>query len=408
MTRDELYAHIHSIEDRIQRKEQEISRDDAAIIKCDSNIMSAERSSARISSASMLKTYQRRIESSKKDKLRHQELKNRHQQELNRLKRDLLSAQRQLDKLPTEKNDAPITAQPSTHMEKIYQIFVSSTYEDLKMERQEVMAAVVSTGNVPIGMEYFPAGNASPFDYIKQQIDGADYYVLIVAGKYGSINDETGISYTEMEFDYAVSKGVPIAVLLHKDISQLKGSQLENTDERRRLLEAFRDKVRNGRVAAFWDDVKDLKLKIKEAIDNLIKNSPRTGWVRADQAVVVQQNSLDADLLDKEIEIDVDVAEGTIYLSDEVPTSPYRTNVKRLLDIIVPAISSPKSESAIDEAFNIYYPSIKEESLTAIKACLLKYKLIETNTLIIPNDGIYTAWSVSPLGRSLWAQNFGE
>lgn len=408
MTQDELQTHIHIIEDRIQRKEQEISRDEAAIIKCDSNMMTVERSLAHAKSASMVKAYQRRIESNKKDKLRYQEQKNRHQQELNRLKRDLLSAQRQLEKLPSEKNDTTITAQPSTHMEKIYQIFVSSTYEDLKMERQEVMATVVSTGNVPIGMEYFPAGNASPFDYIKQQIDGADYYILIVAGKYGSINDETGISYTEMEFDYAVSKSVPIAVLLHKDISQLKGSQLENTDERRRLLEAFRDKVRNGRVAAFWDDVKDLKLKIKEAIDNLIKNSPRTGWVRADQAVVVQQNSLDADLLDKEIEIDVDVAEGTIYLSDEVPTSPYRTNVKRLLDIIVPAISSPKSESAIDEAFNIYYPSIKKDSLTAIKACLLKYKLVETNTLIIPNDGVYTVWSVTTLGRSLWAQSIGK
>ena len=257
-------------------------------------------------------------------------------------------------------------------------------------------------------MEYFPAGNASPFDYIKQQIDGADYYVLIVAGKYGSINDETGISYTEMEFDYAVSKGVPVAVLLYKDLNQLRGSQLETTDERRNKLEAFRKKVQQGRMAAFWENEIDLKLKVKEAIDNLIKNSPRTGWIRADQAVVVQQNSLDADLLEKEIEIDVDVTEGTIYLFDEVPPPPYRTNIKNLLDIIVPAISTPKSESAIDEAFNIYYPSIKEESLTAIKACLLKYKLIETNTLIIPNDGIYTAWSVTPFGRSLWAQNFGE
>lgn len=408
MTQDELQTHIHSIEDRIQRKEQELSKDDAAIIKCDSNIMATEQNMARTKSDALRKTYQRRIESNKKDKLRHQEQKNRHQQELNRLKRDLLSAQRQLDKLPTEKNDAPITAQPTAHMEKIYQIFVSSTFEDLKMERQEVMAAVVSTGNVPIGMEYFPAGNASPFDYIKQQIDGADYYVLIVAGKYGSINDETGISYTEMEFDYAVSKGVPVAVLLYKDLNQLRGSQLETTDERRNKLEAFRKKVQQGRMAASWENEIDLKLKVKEAIDNLIKNSPRTGWIRADQAVVVQQNSLDADLLEKEIEIDVDVSDGTFYLSDEVTPPPYRTNIKNLLDIIVPAISTPKSESAIDEAFNIYYPSIKEESLSVIKACLLKYKLIETNTLIIPNDGIYTAWSVTPLGRSLWAQNFGE
>lgn len=169
-------------------------------------------------------------------------------------------------------------------MDKIFQIFVSSTYEDLKEERQEVMAAVVSTGNVPIGMEYFPAGNASPFDYIKQQIDGADYYILVLAGKYGSINKDTGISYTEMEFDYAVSKGVPVAVLQCKDIKKLPAEKVEfEDDNKRKLLEAFRKKSKEGRVATFWEDKKDLYNQVKDAIDNLTKNSPRTGWVRADQ-----------------------------------------------------------------------------------------------------------------------------
>lgn len=304
-------------------------------------------------------------------------------------------------------DEVSIRMQASIHMKKIYQIFVSSTFEDLKMERQEVMAAVVSTGNVPIGMEYFPAGNASPFEYIKQQIDDADYYVLVVAGKYGSINDKTGISYTEMEFDYAVSKGIPIAVLLYKDIEQLKGVQLENTDTRRGKLETFRRKASQGRMVAFWEDAKDLKLKVKEAIDNLIKNSPRTGWIRADQAVVVQQESLDENLLRTSIEFVFDDQRDPFALSDGTPQVPLLVTIKDLLSVVVPVISTPKTESAIDEAFDTAYPNIKEESLMAVKACLLKYKLIETNTLIIPNDGIYTAWSVTPLGRSLWAQSYG-
>lgn len=306
-----------------------------------------------------------------------------------------------------EIGEVSIRMQASIHMKKIYQIFVSSTFEDLKMERQEVMAAVVSTGNVPIGMEYFPAGNASPFEYIKQQIDGADYYILIVAGKYGSINDKTGISYTEMEFDYAVSKGIPIAVLLYKDIEQLKGVQLENTDTRRGKLETFRRKASQGRMVALWEDAKDLKLKVKEAIDNLIKNSPRTGWIRADQAVVDQQESLDENLLRTSIEFVFDDQRDPFALSDGTPQVPLLVTIKDLLSVVVPVISTPKTESAIDVAFDTAYPNIKEESLMAVKACLLKYKLIETNTLILPNDGIYTAWSVTPLGRSLWAQSYG-
>jgi hypothetical protein len=109
------------------------------------------------------------------------------------------------------------------------------------MERQDVIAAVASTGNVPMGMEYFPAGDATPFDYIKKQIDSVDYYILIVAGKYGSTNKETGLSYTEMEFDYAVEKKVPIAVLQYKDLKTLTGDKLEMEDPKKReLLEKFR------------------------------------------------------------------------------------------------------------------------------------------------------------------------
>ena len=177
-------------------------------------------------------------------------------------------------------------------MDKIYQIFVSSTFEDLKLERQEAMAAVVSTGNVPVGMEYFPAGDASPFDYIKQQIDSVDYYILIVAGKYGSINEDTGISYTEMEFNYAVEKGVPIAVLQYKDPNKLPGEKLEIEDSnRRRLLEAFRKRSKEGRMADFWENPIELRMKIKDAIRNLIENAPRTGWIRADKVKGIEKDS---------------------------------------------------------------------------------------------------------------------
>lgn len=226
-------------------------------------------------------------------------------------------------------------------MDKIYQIFVSSTYEDLKMERQEVMAAVVSTGNVPIGMEYFPAGNAAPFDYIKKQIDGADYYVLIVAGKYGSINEETGISYTEMEFDYAITKGVPVAVLLHKDISKLSGAQLEiDNPQKKKLLDAFREKVRNGRMVAFGEDEKDLRSQVKDAINSMIVESPRTGWVRADRAISISQEKIDEDFLEKTIPLRYSDFGVFGMTSVDLALLPQSITIAELLKIVVNIIVS--------------------------------------------------------------------
>jgi len=46
-------------------------------------------------------------------------------------------------------------------------------------------------------------------------ISQVDYYILIVAGRYGSVTRD-GISYTEKEFDYAKKIGIPILVFLHK------------------------------------------------------------------------------------------------------------------------------------------------------------------------------------------------
>ena len=40
---------------------------------------------------------------------------------------------------------------------KRYQVFVSSTYEDLKEERTEVLHALLELDCIPCGMEYFPA-----------------------------------------------------------------------------------------------------------------------------------------------------------------------------------------------------------------------------------------------------------
>ena len=70
-------------------------------------------------------------------------------------------------------------------MKKMYQVFVSSTYEDLIDERIKVLNALLSFSCIPAGMELFSAGCDEQFEYIKRVIDRVDYYVLIVAGRYG-------------------------------------------------------------------------------------------------------------------------------------------------------------------------------------------------------------------------------
>jgi hypothetical protein len=128
-------------------------------------------------------------------------------------------------------------------MEKRYQVFVSSTYEDLQEERREVMQALLELDCIPAGMELFPASSEDQWSLIKRVIDDSDYYLLIIAGRYGSTNDK-GISYSQMEFEYALSTEKPIIAFLHRNPDKIESGKIEKTAKGKKLLEEFRAKAK--------------------------------------------------------------------------------------------------------------------------------------------------------------------
>ena len=93
-----------------------------------------------------------------------------------------------------------------------YQVFISSTYSDLAKERKQVLDILLMADCIPAGMENFVATDDEQFNVIKKVIDFCDYYILILGRRYGSVNEKTGISYTEMEYNYAIDKGIPVLV----------------------------------------------------------------------------------------------------------------------------------------------------------------------------------------------------
>jgi Domain of unknown function (DUF4062) len=98
--------------------------------------------------------------------------------------------------------------------EIIYTVFVSSTYEDLREERAEVQKALLKLGCMPIGMELFGSADEDTWEFIKRQIAESDYYVVVLADRYGSLAPD-GVSYTEKEYDYAREIQKPILAFVH-------------------------------------------------------------------------------------------------------------------------------------------------------------------------------------------------
>ena len=94
-------------------------------------------------------------------------------------------------------------------MDRVDQVFVSSTYADLRDERRRVSETLAKAGYIPAGMELFPAADERQLEYIKRVIDRSDYYVVIVGGRYGTLADDN-LSCTEKEYEYALARKIPV------------------------------------------------------------------------------------------------------------------------------------------------------------------------------------------------------
>jgi hypothetical protein len=165
-------------------------------------------------------------------------------------------------------------------MDKRYQVFLSSTYSDLKEERQAVLQALMEMDCIPAGMELFPAADEEQWTFIQKVIDDCDYYVLVLGGRYGTLTPE-GVSYTEKEFDYAVERGIKVIALVHGEVSKLQFEKVEANPDARELLQTFREKVTTGRLVKFWTEAKELPGLVALSLQRTIKMYPAQGWVRS-------------------------------------------------------------------------------------------------------------------------------
>lgn len=170
--------------------------------------------------------------------------------------------------------------------DKRYQIFLSSTYADLTDERKAVIQAILDLGHLPAGMEMFPAANEDQMTLIREVIDQSDYYVVLVAGRYGSVSAE-GISYTEQEYDYAVKKGVPVLGFVHASPEKIESGKTDQNDAARDSLDKFRAKV-ESRMVKHFTSAAELGGHVTSSLTRAFKSHQRVGWVRADMAMTVE------------------------------------------------------------------------------------------------------------------------
>lgn len=166
-------------------------------------------------------------------------------------------------------------------MDKKYQVFISSTYADLVEERKVVQDTILSMYHFPVGMELFSAADENQWDVIKETIDSSDYYVLIVAHRYGSViqsGPEAGLSYTEKEYRYAKSQGIPILAFLIDSSVCVKPENIERDHPEQ--LHAFIEDIKTGRIVEWWKTKDELSRLVMNSLYKQFARKKRSGWIR--------------------------------------------------------------------------------------------------------------------------------
>jgi hypothetical protein len=327
-----------------------------------------------------------------------------------------------------------------------YQIFVSSTFTDLKHERQAAVEAILAAGHIPAGMELFAAGDESQLEVIRRWIDDSDVYMLILGGRYGSIDSGTGLSYTELEYDYAVQKGLPFFALVLSDAA-IDGKGLVILDIERETknpekYEKFRSKVLS-KISKVVEDCKDIKIGILESIRNLEHRYALQGWVRSSElkdvspliksiSGLTEENArLKRELverpanltsadgaqlagLDDEINITIRY-EVKSYASRSVQYSERKKTISltwgRLFSLFAPELLSGKADDYMQgyiarqvlehEAIS---PKVIEQDFQTIKIHLMAVGLIDTKYTSTTQGGAALFWSLTPAGRKVLMQ----
>lgn len=325
-------------------------------------------------------------------------------------------------------------------MDKRYQVFVSSTYADLKEERQRVIQALMEMDCIPAGMELFPAADEEQWLFIKKIIDDCDYYLLVIGGRYGSTTSD-GISYTEKEFDYAVSIGLKVVALIHGQPDNIPFGKSEQDPVLRAQLESFKQKVMTGRLVKFWKATEELPGLVALSLSKTIKTYPAVGWVRGgsipNETLLLELNELrkqntelqqsiqklaavERPLIENIANIDSPyVFHGTYYQSYRGHSSEHEFECKiswrELFALIAPYLVEHPSDTAVKVQLSKSLleragksgttAHINDQEFKTVGIQLSAYGLIQTRYTQTTKGGMALFWSLTDRGERLMLES---
>ena len=169
-------------------------------------------------------------------------------------------------------------------IDRIFTSFISSTFTDLRQQRELIADQLLGQGCMPIGMEFFPSTGQPLPRVIEDSIGRSDFYLLVIAGRYGSLSP-SGRSWTEEEFNIARSLDKEIIALVHDNPGNIRAADVDKSPTMAVALSDFRERVMRTVTWLPWRDDTSLVGAVARSVADCIRQSRIHGWVRESDPV---------------------------------------------------------------------------------------------------------------------------
>ncbi len=164
--------------------------------------------------------------------------------------------QKELRDIENRINDKSATKEVKT-------VFISSTFEDLKDYRKEVINQIVLRQMIPNCMEQWGAvaDDRRPASFIVDKVRDSDVYLGIFGQNYGYVDESTGLSMTELEYLEAKALNKPILIyILNQPVA--------NIDDR---LQRLLDELKTNRVVGLFKNQNELSVRVFQDLEQLLE-----------------------------------------------------------------------------------------------------------------------------------------
>jgi hypothetical protein len=151
-------------------------------------------------------------------------------------------------------------------------IFISSTYEDMIPYREEVQRGLTRFEQIIKGMEYFGSSPEKPLEKCVSELNLSEIYIGIIGMRYGSVDDVSKKSFTQIEYEKAVETGKPILIYIIDENHPIP-SKFVDTGDTAKLLQEFKNYLKKSHTITFFTTPQDLGMKVSNdlqvALDKL-------------------------------------------------------------------------------------------------------------------------------------------